>query len=71
MKEKMFECEHKPGKEVVLRFRPPKAIPSSTKIHLASAQKELLLALRSFIDAAIESMEEADKPKERTNIEIQ
>ena len=73
MKGKVFEFEHKPGEEFVLRFKPPKGMPDSTKSHLRTAGKELLLALRSCVDAAISSIEQAEEPegKKRVDIDIE
>jgi len=64
MAEKIFEVEHEPGREVVIRIRLPK-FSESAHGHLESAHKEGLLALRSLIDAAIERAERAEKPDER------
>ncbi len=74
MVEKILEVEHRPGEEIVVRFRIPKArlLPASSRSHLRIAEKELLLALRSIVDAAIESVERAEKgKKERTKIKVE
>ncbi len=75
MTERVFEIEHHPGKEIVLRFKVPKlsVVPEATRGHLRTARKETLLALRSLLDKAIERAEEAEKTKtkERTKIEVQ
>jgi hypothetical protein len=63
MAERILEVEHEPGEEVVIRIRLPK-FPESARGHLKSARKEGLLALRSFIDAAIERAERAEKSQE-------
>ncbi len=75
MSDSVFEVEYHPGEEVVLRFKSPKfrGLPDSTKQHLSVARKEMLLALRSMLDEAIER---AEKPREterkkRTKIEVQ
>lgn len=39
-------------------------IPEKTVGHLMSARKELLLSLRSLIDAKIEAMEKIEKKRE-------
>lgn len=71
MKERILEVEHSPGEELVLRFRPPKkALFSGAEGHAKVAGKEVLLALRSLIDAAIESLEREEKRKEKTHIEV-
>ena len=75
MSDTIFAVEHRPGEEVVLRFKSPKfqGLPDSTKKHLLAAQGEILLALRSMLDKAIERTEEAKeaKGKRRTKIEVQ
>ncbi len=74
MRESILEVEHNPGEEeIIVHFRPPKMLlPPSTRTHLRAAEKEALLALRSLIDAAIETIEEKEKGerKERINIEV-
>ena len=75
MSDSIFEVEHHPGEEIVLRFKSPKfwGLSDSTRQHLLAAQKEMLLALRSMLDRAIERMEESEKAKRRkkTKIEVQ
>jgi len=67
-----IEWEHRPGGEFVLRFKPPlpKILPEETRGHIKAVRKEMLLALRSLIDAAIGQVEEAEK-KRRTKIEVE
>ena len=73
--ERVFEVEYHPGEEVVLHFKAPKfsVMPEATRGHFRAAHKEMLLALRSLLDKAIEKAEEAEKtkPKKRTKIEVQ
>ena len=75
MAEKIFEIEHHPGEEVILRFKTPmlSIMPEATRGHFRTAHKEALLALRSLLDKAIERAEEAEKTKakKRTKIEVQ
>jgi len=75
MAEKIFEIEHQPGEEIVFRFKVPglSIMPEATRGHLRMAGKEVLLALRSVLDKAIERAEEAEKTraKKRTKIEVQ
>jgi len=70
----ILEVEHRPGGEIVLRFKSPKfrGLPGTTKQHLAAAQKEILLALRDMLDRAIERKETSAKAprKKRTKIEV-
>jgi len=74
MSDTIFEVEHRPGEEIVLRFKSPKfrGLPDSTRQHLLAARKEMLLALRSMLDRAIERTEESKeaKRKKRTKIEV-
>ena len=75
MAEKIFGIECEPGGEVVLRFKAPGLpfVPEATKGHFRMAHKEMLLALRSLLDRAIERADEAEKAKtkKRTKIEVQ
>jgi len=75
MAEKVFEVEYHPGEEIILRFKVPKlsVVPEATRSHFRTAHKEMLLALRSLLDKAIEQAEEAEKTrtKKRTKIEVQ
>ncbi len=54
----IFEVEYHPGEEVVRRFKSPRlrGFPDSTKQHLLVARKEVLLALRSMLDRAIDAV---------------
>lgn len=45
-------------------------IPSRTSEHLLRARKEILLALRSLIDARIESLEKRAEPRPETKKKI-
>ncbi len=75
MSDSVFEVEYHPGEEVVLRFKAPKfrGLPDSTRQHLLVARKEMLLALRSMLDRAIEKMEEPGETKgrKRSKIKVQ
>jgi len=74
MAERIFEIEHRPGEEVVLRFKTPSisVVPEATRSHFRTAHKEMLLALRSLLDKAIEQTEKTEKTKakKRTKIEV-
>ena len=74
MSDSVFEVEYHPGEEVVLRFKLPRlrGLPDSTKQHLLVARKEVLLALRSMLDRAIERMEESGETegKRRSKIKV-
>lgn len=75
MRERILELEHHPGEEIVLRLRPPKLdfLPASSRNHVRAAEKEILLAFRDLVDAAIEALERREKAarKKRTTIEVQ
>ena len=75
MSDSIFEVEYHPGEGVVLRFKPPKVrgLPDSTRQHLLIARKEMLLALRSMLDKAIEKTEEPGETKgrKRSKIKVQ
>ena len=75
MSDTIFEVEHHPGEEVVLRIRSPKlwGLPDSTREHILAAQKETLLALRTLLDRVIERAEKPQegKRRKRTKIKVQ
>ena len=75
MSDSIFEVEYHPGEEVVLRFKSPKfrGLPDSTRQHLSVARNEVLLALRSMLDRAIEKAGESGETKgrKRTKIKVQ
>jgi len=75
MSDSIFEVEYHPGEEVVLRFKSPKfrGLPDSTRQHLLVARNEVLLALRSMLDRAIEKAEKSGETKgrKRTKIKVQ
>jgi hypothetical protein len=75
MKESIFEVEHRPGEEFVFHLRAPsmKLFPEASRGHIKTAERELLLSLRSFIDASIERLEQAEKRRkgEAEKIEVQ
>ena len=66
--EQGLEVEHEEGGEYILRFKAPQVKLDSdlTGGHLKEAKKEVLLAVRSLIDKAInvEEDKEEDKDKE-------
>jgi len=75
MTDRIFEVEYHPGGAVVLRFKAPKfsLMPKAARGHFRTARKEMLLALRSLLDKAIEQTEEPEKTraKRKTKIEVQ
>ena len=72
MSDSIFEVEHRPNGEVVLRFKAPGfwGLSDSTRQHMLAAQREMLLALRSLLDRAIEKTEEVEKTKRKTKTKI-
>ena len=70
-----IEWEHRPGEGLISRFKPPlgEVVPDETRGHVRAARKEMLLALRSLVDAAIGRVEEVEKKaeKRRTKIEVE
>jgi len=58
-----IQLEHSEGDEYILKFRVPKISISSdpTGGHLKQAKREILLAVRSLIDEAIEGEEKKSK----------
>jgi len=68
MSEKVLEVEHKPGEEWVVRFNPCglQWLPEETKRHIYGARKEMLLALRSVVDHAIQRIDESEKSEGRS-----
>lgn len=61
MMRQMLKIERGPEGEIVIRLRPPKILPAATKEHLWAVGKEILLAGRSLIDAAISRLEKVEK----------
>ncbi|APV45347.1 hypothetical protein Dform_02035 [Dehalogenimonas formicexedens] len=74
MNDSMFEISFQPGEEVVIRLRPPnlKMMKGETAQHLIGAKKEMLMALRSLLDEAINKTEAAAAPEEeKTRIKVE
>lgn len=77
MGERILEVERVSEDEVMVRFKMSKLrlLPPSTTEHVRTARRELLLAFRGLVDAALESLEQREgegkgKGKERTKIEV-
>ncbi|MCJ7511061.1 MAG: hypothetical protein MUP14_09290 [Dehalococcoidia bacterium] len=70
--ERPFEYEYRPGEELVLRFRRPVVdlIPAEVHEHLVAGRKELLLAMRGFVDAAISRLDEREQARTQRRTEI-
>ncbi len=75
MAQRLLEVESQPGEEIILHFRVSALsfVPEATRGHFRTAHKEMLLALRSLLDRAIERTEKTGKTKarRRTKIEVQ
>ncbi len=73
MSEKILEVEHRPGEEWVVRIKPVglKWLPEETRRHISDARKEMLLAIRSVVDHAIQGIEEGEKSKGRSRAKSQ
>jgi hypothetical protein len=76
MGDSFFEVEHRPGGEVVIRFKSPTfpKVSNETKQRLMTTKKDVLVAIRNMVDKAIEKMEEQAKPKgkkAKTKIEVE
>jgi hypothetical protein len=68
----IIEWEHRSGEEFILRFKPPlgKIVSDEARGHIRAARKEILLAVRSLVDAAIARIEEGKKASP-TKIEVE
>ena len=62
--DRMIAFDRSDGRTVV-RVRVPRLLPAETLDHLQAAQRELLLAVRSVLDAAIERSEQASRSGQR------
>jgi len=74
MGEKILELERISEEEVVLRLRTKRLglLPNSTREHVRTAGRELLLALRSLVDAALEYSEQKEETKKkRAKIDVE
>ena len=72
MDKKILDYEWLEDGRFALYFHPPEVLPAETRQHLLSAQKEMLMALRSLVDRAIQRTEEADDDGEgrRHRVEV-
>lgn len=68
MGEKLFECEWSEEEGIVLRIRKPgmRMLSPEVRGHLLSARKEMLMAMRNLIDAALAGIAEKDREREKT-----
>ncbi len=71
MAEKIFEVEFSPDDGLVLRIHPPKAlVTGSAGEHLKTSAKEMLLSVRSLVDAALKVVEEKEGTGKKTSTKI-
>jgi hypothetical protein len=72
MAEKLFECEWNPEGELVFRLKRPgkQVLNPEIRGHVLEARKEMLMALRSLIDAALERLDEKEKGGRRRRTQI-
>ncbi len=72
MSDAMFEFERLPDEGFVFRFNPrrPSFLAPEPRTHLRAARKEILLAFRSLLDAALEDLEKAEKTKGKGRTKI-
>lgn len=74
MAERLVEVDYSAGEGLTLRFKPRSLglIPEPTRGHIRAANRELLLALRSFVDQVIEGMEpeENTPPRRRRRVRV-
>lgn len=68
MGEKVFECEWTAGEEIVFRIRRPglEMLSPEVRGHLLSARKEMLMAVRNLIDAALAGIQEKEQKQKKT-----
>jgi len=74
MAEKLFECEWTSEGEIILRIKKPglRLLTPEVHGHMLGARREMLGALRSLIDAALERMEAKETPRtRRTQIKVE
>ena len=75
MGERIFEIERVSEEELVFRFKMKKLrlVPTVPAEHVRAAGRELLLAVRSLIDASIEYLErkKEEKGRKRAKIEVE
>ena len=59
MPDRVVEINYSQSEGLTLRFKPASLslVPEPAKEHFKAANKELLMALRSFVDQAIDTME--------------
>jgi hypothetical protein len=73
--EKLFECEYSPEEGLCLRVRKPalRAFSPEARGHLLEARREMLLTVRSLVEAALEHLDkkEGARGRRRRRIEVE
>jgi hypothetical protein len=72
MPDRVVEINYSQSEGLTLRFKPGSLslVPEPAKEHFKAANKELLLALRSFVDKAIETMEPEAKGRGPRRVDV-
>ena len=71
MAEKLFEVEYGPDEGLVLRFHKPIGLVSGPASgHLKNSAREMLLSVRSLVDAALKVVEEKEGTEKKTATKI-
>jgi hypothetical protein len=70
-----IEWEYDPEDGLILRIKPMfrKLVSEEARAHVKASRKEMLMALRSLIDATVQQMEKKEKNtgKGRTKIKVE
>ncbi len=70
---KILECEMNDQDELVMRVHMPtfRRFLPETRAHVVAAQKEMLLALRSLVDAALERVPDEPQGPVKRSIKVE
>ncbi len=73
METRFFEAERTDEGDLLFRLRKPRMFDDETRAHLREARKDMLMAMRSMIDAVLSATErrDEDNPNRRQNIDIE
>ena len=73
MHSKFFETEHTDDGDFVFRLHRPEMFDDETRGHLLEARKDVLMAVRHIIDAALSATENRDpeRPNRRQKVDIE
>ncbi len=67
---RLVEVKYDSKEGLVIHLLSPSLFPSEVRSHLLGAKRELLLALRGFLDAAISALEEGQPPEKPRRVEV-